>query len=158
MVTSVHFSCDSEATKTETKPGYVETHVDLGNPIFIFCCSLLDADQGYLKQQFGSHIVRIHKPRRFTEDISTFLESLPYKFAGGIEGCIVKYNKGRIIQTALGSVDRTRLSYAQKPADFRREKEYRLVSIIGGSPINRFNDDYITVDIGGALDYVELLD
>lgn len=65
MVTTVDFSCDSDETTTMTKSGYVETHIELLNPKFIFSCSLPSVDLDLLRQRFGPWLVKIKQPRRF---------------------------------------------------------------------------------------------
>lgn len=95
-VTSVDFSPDSDETTTTTRPGYVDTHIEPLNPKFVFCCSLpLDL----LRKRFGPWLVRIDQPRRFAQEVSDFLQTLSYRFAGGVKGCFVQYNKGEKTRT-----------------------------------------------------------
>jgi len=89
-VTSVDFSRDSDETTTTTRPGYVDTHIELLNPKFVFSCSLPNVDLDLLREQFGPWVVRINQPRRFAQEVSDYLQTLPYKFVGGVEGCFVQ--------------------------------------------------------------------
>jgi hypothetical protein len=156
MATSVDFSRDSEETTTLTQPGYVHSHIELLNPKFIFSCSLPSVDIDLLRQRFGSSIVKIKQPRQFADDICGFLETLPYRFGGGVKACVVQYDKGEksLHQLTVASVP---LSYSQKPAIFSTENEFRFVVIVTGKPSQWFDDDFLAVDLAHKLDYVEFL-
>ena len=67
MVTAVDFSPDSDETVTITKPGYVETHIELLNPKFIFSCFLPSVDLDLLRERFGPWLVKIKQPRQFSQ-------------------------------------------------------------------------------------------
>jgi len=70
---------------------------------------------------------------------------------------VVHYNKGGKVRAGLSSIASTRLSYSQKPEAYRLEKEFRFVVIAMGKPRNWFDDDYLTADLGRALDYVAVI-
>jgi hypothetical protein len=92
-VTSVDFFGGSEETSVWQKPGYVHTHTELLNPVFILSCARPGVDLDYLRSRFGPWLVRIDQPRRLAQELSSFLETLPDGFTG-VEGCLVHYNKG----------------------------------------------------------------
>jgi len=156
-VTSVDFSRDSDETTTTTRPGYVDTHIELLNPKFVFCCSLPTVDLDLLRKH-RPWVVRIDQPRRFAQEVSDYLQTLPYKFVGGVEGCFVQYNKGEKTRTQQpGAAAVIPLTYIQKPATFSAEKEFRFVVIAWAQPSKGFDDDFLPLDLGRKLDYVELL-
>ena len=159
MVNCVDFSRDSDETTTSTRPGYVDSHIELLNPKFVFSCSRPRVDLDLLRDRFGPWIVRINQPRRLAQDISDYLQTLPYRFAGrgGVEGCFVRYNKGEKSGTQSQAKDTIPLAYIQKPATFSGEREFRFVVIITGKPSKWFDDDFLLLDLGRTLDYVELL-
>jgi len=155
-VTTVDFVQGSDETFVAQKPGYVHTHTELLNPKFVLSCSLPGVDLEYLRSRFGPWLVRIDQPRRLAQDVSDYLESLPDRFTG-VEGCLVHYNKGGKVRPELSNIASTRLSYSQKPAVFSQEKEFRFVVIAMGTPGSRFNDDYLPIDLGHPLDYVNVI-
>jgi hypothetical protein len=157
MVTAVDFSPDSDETMTVTKPGYVETHIELLNPKFIFSCSLPSVDLDLLRKRFGPWLVKIKQPRQFAQDISDYLETLPYRFAGGVEGCFVQYNKEEKTRRQLRVSASTPLAYMQKSAaTFSVEKEFRFVVIVSGKPSQWLDDEFLSLNLGRKLDYVDL--
>lgn len=157
-VTTVDFFDRSDATAVRQRPGYVHTQVELLNPRFVLSCSRPDVDLSWLRHHFGAWLVKIEKPRRFAQEISDYLQTLPHKFADGVEGCIVKYSKGAKIRRSLTAIESTTLSYSQKPQSFSRENEFRFVAIVTGLPSERFDGDYLMIDLGRRLEYVSILD
>jgi hypothetical protein len=157
MVTAVDFSPDSDETVAITKPGYVETHIELLNPKFIFSCSLPSVNLGLLRERFGPWLVKIKQPRQFAQDISDYLETLPYRFGRGVEGCFVQYNKGEKTRRQL-RISSVPLAYMQKPAaTFSVEKEFRFVVIVSGKPTQWLDDDFLSLNLARKLDYIDLL-
>ena len=155
-VTSVDFWAGSDETSVRQAPGYVHTHTELLNPVFVLSCAQAGANLDYLRSRFGPWLVRIAEPRGFAQELSRFLEGLPDRFAG-VEGCVVHYNKGGRVGQSLSNIASTRLSYAQKAPTFSQEREFRFVAIAMGLPSRRFNASYLTVDLGHALDYVTVI-
>lgn len=137
-------------------PGYIQTHAELLNPKFVLCCALPGTNLDYLRTQFGPWLVKIHDPRRLARDISAHLQTLPNRF-GGVEGCRVHCNKGGKILAGLSNIAKTRLSYSQKPAAFKRDQEFRFVVIAMETPRRWFNANHLPFDLGRALNYVALL-
>lgn len=156
-MTTVTFVQRSDDTFVAHAPGYVHTHVELLNPKFVLCCSRPGVDLGYLRERFGRWLVKIDQPRRLAQEISDYLGTLPYRFAGGIEGCPVHYNKGGKVRPGLTTNASTRLSYAQKPVAFIQDREFRFVAIVTGTPGSRFDGDYLSIDLGHALNYVSVI-
>jgi len=119
------------------------------------------ADVNFLRTKFDpcgrGGIVKITNPEQLAVDICSFLETQPFKVAGGVEGCFVAYNKGQKLDVKLNPVESTGLSYNQKPKDFEAEMEFRYVVLIMGLPSERFNECYLNVDLGKPLTYAHLL-
>ncbi len=155
-VTSVDFVPGSADTLVTQAPGYVHTHTELLNPKFVLSCSLPGVDLEYLRSRFGAWLVRIDDPRRLAQEVSNYLEGLPHRFTG-VEGCIVHYNKGGKVRAELSNIASTRLSYSQKLAAFSLDREFRFVVIAMGKPGSRFDDDYLTIDLGHPLNYVTVI-
>ena len=156
MVTTVDFVRGSDKTFTTQSPGYVQTDMELLNPKFVLCCSQRNVDLAHLRR-FGPWLVKIEQPRQFAQEVSDYLATLPYRFSGGVEGCVVYYNKGDKIRPTLTDDASVRMSYAQKPAAFKADKEFRFVVIVNGPPSSCFDDDYLTIDLGRALGYVTII-
>jgi len=155
-VRSVDFVPGAADTFVAQAPGYVHTHTELLNPKFILSCALPGVDVEFLRSRFGTWLVRIDDPRRLAQEISGYLGGLPNRFAG-VEGCLVHYNKGGKVQADLSNIASTRLSYSQKPATFNQEREFRFVVIEMGTPSSRFNENYLPIDLGRALNYVTVI-
>lgn len=155
-VTSVDFVPRSDETFVSQAPGYVHTHTELLNPKFLLSCSLPGVDLEYLRSRFGAWVVRIDDPRRLAQEVSNHLGGLRDRFTG-VEGCVVHYNKGGKVRADLSNIASTRLSFSQKPEAYRPEREFRFVVIAMGKPRSWFDDDYLTIDLGRALDYVAVI-
>ena len=157
MVTSVAFSKDNDDTFVTEAPGHINTHTELGNPKFVFCTSLPNVNLQYMKERFGKYIVKITEPKTFAQDISQYLYSIPTRFAGGIEGIEIQYNRNEIIEKELDNKDRVTLSYSQKSFEFKDETEFRFVALVLGTPSKRYNEDYLDINIGKRLQYVDIV-
>lgn len=154
MRTTVDFARNSDNSTVLTQPGYVHSYVELLAPTFILCCSLPDVNINYLKERFGSWVVKIKQPKRFAEDICDYLETLP--IIGGVEGCSVRYDKGERSTDEL-NVESIPLSYSQKPAEFSHEKEFRFVTYMSSKQTEWLAREYLPVDLARRLVYTELL-
>jgi hypothetical protein len=77
------------------------------------------------------------------------------RFAG-VKGCVVQYNKGEksLDELTFTSVP---LSYSQKPAIFSAENEFRFVVIVTGKPSQWLDENFLPIDLGHKLNYVEFL-
>ena len=94
---------------------------------------------------------------RLAREISYYLGTLPNRFAGGVEGCSVHYNKAGRVRANLTNTASIRLSYSQKPVSFNQEREFRFVVISGETPSTWFDGDYLPIDLGRALTYVTVI-
>ncbi len=92
---------------------------------YALCChSTLEAA---LEAGHGKFVVEIFDPLYLAEDITRVLRSLPAKYFGGVEGVNVEYDKGNEVKHELSNYEKSRLTYCQKPASYKHEKEFRFV-------------------------------
>ena len=121
------------------------------NSIYILCFHR--TLQSAKESGFGPFIVEINNVRQLAEDITEQLEKSPSKFFAGIEGVIVVYTKGEVIERKPSSIEIGRLAYAQKPRDpFSVENEFRFVIIS-----KEYLGDFLTIKLGKHLDYAKLI-
>lgn len=156
-VTTVDFTPRSDETAVAERPGYVDTGMELLNPKFVLSCSLPGVDLRYLQERFGPWLVRINEPRRLAREISDYLGTLSNRFAGGVEGCFVHYNKAGRVRAGLTDAASIRFSYSQKPVSFNQEREFRFVVIAAETPSTWFDGDHLPIDLGRALTYVTVI-
>jgi hypothetical protein len=102
--------------------------------------------------------VKINKPNLFAQDISNSLMEKEIKFAGGIEGVYIQYNKGEIIEDELDNVARVTLSYSQKSRQFSDECEFRFVALVLGIHGKRYDEDILEINLNKKPDYFELVE
>ena len=157
-VTTVDFFQGSDATAVRQRPGYVNAHVELLHPIFVLSCATPHVDLAWFRRRFGSWVIKIEGPRRFAQEVSEYLQRLPHKFAGGVEGCFVKYYKGARLRRNPSRIESVTLSYSQKSPAFCDEHEFRFVVTVMDVLSREFNQDYFTIDLGRRLEYVSILD
>ena len=160
IVTKVFFSKTSDESYAVENPGYVETHYELDNPKFVLCTSLPGVDLAHMAEKFGKYIVEIDNPRQLATDITSYLETLPHKFVGGIEGCYVKYNKEHIFNNEIEGVKAVTLSYSQKPDSFKKDCEFRFVAIVKGIPSKgyEYNEERLEINLNKKLTYAKLIE
>lgn len=159
QVVRAHFKVDDpDYFDTTEGPGHRDVHTEIGNPIYIFSTSLPQVDLRYLKSKFGQFIVQIDAPKQLAIDITEHLKRRPEKYAGGIEGSFVSYNRGEVVDRELDSVERTYLSYSQKSIDFSDEHEFRFVAINMDRPSEREIHDYLEIDLGGPVPYARIIE
>jgi hypothetical protein len=148
-VVSVHFPVDGSEPFETTALGEKNRHSSFAsNQVYALCCSLK-----YPNGKFGDHSVEIADPKALARDISVYVETLPWKVFGGVEGVSVEYTKETVHDSAPNSVNMARLSYAQKPDVFSSEKEFRFVTI---QDRNKYIE-YLEIDLGKRLEYAKLL-
>lgn len=82
-----------------------------------------------LTSNHGSFIVEINDPRYLAEELTRSLRSLRSRHIGGIEGVMISYDKGEEVTERPTSPQIPRLTYAQKPACFSGENEFRFIFI-----------------------------
>lgn len=132
-------------------------HTELGNPIYIFSTSLPEVNLNSLKSKFGQFIVRIDAPKQLAHDMTEHLKLRPEKYAGGIEGRFVSYNRGEIIDMEPDNFQRTSLSYSQKPTKFIGECEFRFVAINMDSLSERKTYEYFEINLGESISYAKVI-
>ena len=149
LVTSIRIpKTGNKPTSETTAPGIVHHRSQLDNHIFVLCCSLSPVRAS----QFGRHVVRICNPERLAVDMNKYLESLPWKVFGGVEGVIVQYTTGDVVASEPSAYEMAQFSYTQKPRCFNRDREFRFVTIQGRK--SNPNGDYFEVDLQTHLGYV----
>lgn len=158
QVVKVHLDAnDSDYYEVTEAPGHRDVRTELGNPIYIFSTSLPNVDLGYLVRRFGQFIVQIDTPKQLALDITEHLKQRPEKYAGGVEGRYVSYNRGEIVDEELDRVKRIVLSYSQKSVKFINEREFRFVVISMDRPSEKMIHEYIEINLGGPLAYARII-
>jgi hypothetical protein len=157
VVQSVFFSKSCEEEHIVESVGHIRTYSELGNPKFILCTSLPGIELKHMEKNFGKYIVRINNPKQLAFDITSYLESLPHKFAGGVEGCYVKYDKGNKVERKIDNNEIIKLSYSQKPEIYKEDCEFRFVAIVMGNPSTRLNARTLEINLCKRLVYAKLV-
>jgi hypothetical protein len=147
---------DSNSYYITEDHGLRDIHTRLDNPIYIFSTSLPEIDINTLKNKFGQFIVQIDFPRQLAHDITEHLKLRCERYAGGIEGSFVSYNQGGIAEKKLNNLERTSLSYSQKPNVFSDECEFRFIAIDMGSPSVQKTNECLKIDLGGPISYARI--
>jgi len=129
----------------------------MGNPIFIFSTSQEGVDIGAMRERFGRYVVCIENPVQLAQDITAHLACGPATFGAGVEGRIIQYNQGEVLDEELEGWDFIAMSYRQKPSNFGIEKEFRYIAINTNEHEHRIQCDYIEIDLGGPLEYLTLI-
>jgi len=167
-VTYVGFSQDpNEKPIYIQKMDYQEHHSEQYNARFCFCTCLPTVQREHMKNNLGKYIVKINNPRKLAEDINDYLLGDNQKVS--VEGCFVVYNKGERLNGKLGTNERLKLAYKQKPKSFNPDCEFRIVAmnmgkicngeckfIVGSSEGADPECKYITIKLGKELDYAQL--
>lgn len=153
---------ETEGEAVFQRPGIdTSTHCELVNPRFILCTSLPDVDLAHMVEKFGKYIVKIDNPKQLARDITSYLETLPLKFAGGIKGHRVKYNKGHKFDKEIDGVKMVTLSCSQKPDRFEKDCEFRFVAIVKGSPSDHlfdlYDEEILEINLNKKLTYAKLI-
>ena len=156
-VTRIHFDLVSGESHSSRGPGIMHSHSSLGNPIYIFCTSLPEVDLEHMRRNFGKHIVKIGDPAQLSADLQLAMENSDLQLQGRVDSSRVKYTKGELAAADSKPSERFRLSYLQKPKQFQPEREFRFVAIIGGVVRPSDLPQDIDLNLGGRLEYAELL-
>lgn len=133
-------------------------HFELGNPIYILCCSAADVDLAFLKRKMGSFIVKINDPERLATDITTYLKQQNIMLFGDVRCRSVDYTKGTTVDAELDEMRRAELSITQKHPRFSDEKEDRLYAVMNANCPKQLLASHIDINLGRRLPYVEVLD
>lgn len=159
QVVTAHFDVnDPDYFDVTEAPGHRDVHTELGNPVYIFSTSLPEVDLSYIVNKFGQFVVQIDTPKQLALDITEHLKRRPEKYAGGIEGRYVSYNRGEIVDAELDNVERTTLSYSQKPVYFIDEHEFRFIAINMDRPSVREVHECLEIDLGGPVSYARIIE
>jgi len=156
-VTRVQVDVKSGESHSSRGPGIMHSRSSLGNPIYIFCTSLPEVEVEHMRENFGKHIVKIDNPAQLSADLDRAMKNSDLKLQGRVDSSRVTYTKGELVAADPQSSERFRLSYLQKPKEFEPEREFRFALIIGGAvrPSDLPHD--IDLNLGGRLEYAELL-
>ena len=160
-VTTIKVDKNGDTISVDEAPGDVHHQVDFGNPTYIVSCSdPRKAAVEKLREKFGPHVVRITDPVRLGQDITDKIAEYDntHPLAGSVVECAeVTYDKGQRRKVEQDKWEVLRTAYAQKPAEFSEEYEYRLV-VFRRHLVNRDKSERnAVVELDGPLDYVELL-
>ena len=135
----------------------VNEHFELGNPIYILCCSAADVDLQFLRAKMGPFIVKISDPSQLVTDISSSIKEQGMKLFGTARCRAVEYNKGSKVTADLDEMGRAELSLAQKHSSFSKEKEHRLFVVVNADCSAKSMPEHVDVNVGRALPYAEML-
>lgn len=135
----------------------VNEHFELGNPIYILCCSAADVDLSSLRAKMGPFIVKISDPSRLAADITSSLKDQGMKLFGAARCRAVEYTKGSKVTAELDEMARAELSLVQKHSSFSEEKECRLFVVVNADCPTNSMPQNIDVNVGRALSYAEVL-
>jgi hypothetical protein len=143
-------------------PGDMNYHIDFGNPTYVLSCSdPRQADIERLRAKFGRFVVLITDPRRFGQDMTVKLSELEntHPLADGVVECArVDYDKGERRDKEPTREEKLKSAYAQKPAHFSEDFEYRFV-IFRRQPVRRTDAEAsVTIELDGPLPYLQRLD
>lgn len=131
---------------------------EMGGSIYVLCCSDTQVDIRFLREKFGTYIVRINDPASLAHDIERFVNASGIRTFNGVHGRPVDYRKGSVITQELDSMQRAILSITQKPAGFAPEAEYRFFTILSNVIPSGTGKKFLDINIGHRLRYAELIE
>ena len=114
-------------------------------------------DLKYLRNNFGTWIVRINDPSRLLVDLRN---AVPANSGVTISKCSlepVSYTKDEIVDIDPDSFDAVRLNWTQKPREFSPECEYRFV-VKTRRIVGRAREDYLLYDFNAPIPYAEIIE
>ena len=152
----VFFPGDPGRVEVHEEDGLQQHHIQLGNPVYIFCASQASVDSRYLIRKFGSHLVQITNPKQLAADILSFLPSIPEINANQIEGHAVKYSHGQVVKSKPERNEFTTLSYIQKPKSYSPECEFRYAVVSKEPPLQRVERKFIDINLNRPLSYASI--
>lgn len=135
----------------------VNEHFELGNPIYILCCSAADVSLPFLRAKMGPFIVKISDPSRLAADITSSIKEQGMKLFGAARCRAVEYTKGSKITADLDEMGRAELSLVQKHPSFSEEKECRLFVVVNADCPTKSTPEHVDVNVGRTLPYAEVL-
>lgn len=155
-VESVTINADGEAVNVETVEGHIHATYNHCNVVYLCCCSFPPSgNPNLLPKDFGRYTVAINDPAQFARDIAEALIGLPELIVTSVEGHQVRYDKGEQLEREPSNGEGFDLSFTQKPKSFSVEHEFRLVVMTGQFEVDP--ESYVDIDIGRALEYVDLI-
>ncbi len=154
-----------DAARSDATEGYgyyvdgsgVSEYFELGNPVYILCCSGGDIDLSFLKSKMGPFVIKIANPAQLATDIADCLNTDQIKIFGDVKCRAVEYTKGSEINVHLDEIGRAELSVTQKHPLFSPEKEHRFFIVVNTNGPTQNMPTYIDINLKRILDYVELL-
>lgn len=159
-VTSLRIAQDmGVAPEAITEDGIQQHHSSFGNSVFLVCCSEVSVDVDLMRGRFGFYTVRMDSPVTLAIDLDYALNGEEGFGRFLVEGALVEYNKGLLVDDGRKAENLTDLAFRQKPALFADEKEFRFCLVgLEEERLEQLNKDkYLDIDLGGKLRYVELL-
>jgi hypothetical protein len=135
----------------------ISENFELGNVIYVLCCSAENVDLAFLRRKMGSFLAQINDPKQLACDIAAYLKAQKVKLLGEVRYRAVEYSKGETVTAELDEMKRAELSIAQKHSCFSEEKEQRLCAIVNVHCPKPLLASYLEIDLGRRLPYVEIL-
>lgn len=135
----------------------INKHFELGNPIYILCCSAADVDLSFLRSKMGAFVVRITDPAQLAADITDHLKQKSIKIFGDTKCRTVEYTKGTKVKDDLDEIGRAELSVVQKHSSFSKEKEHRFFVVVNADCSTRSMPVHINVSLLRPLHYAGIL-
>jgi len=158
-VTTVIVNDKAEAVDVREAPGDIHHHSVFDNPIYIMSCTeQTSEDIEYLKKKFGEYVVRITNPFQLGQDLTDKLSEFDatHPLAGGVVECAkVDYDKGERREREPSREEMLKSAYAQKPAYFSDECEYRLVIFRRPPVTKRESERTIEIELDAPLKCAE---
>jgi hypothetical protein len=123
------------------------------NPVYVLCMSRPEVDLAHLIRK-GPYVVSILDSHRLFERLASALDHNTFpdgRKCFGIDSGSVAYEKGELASALPSDEERTRMSYLQKPAHFRRDAECRIGILVSG-PISTASDElWVQIDATGLF-------
>jgi len=156
MVTKVAVDKNGNIKNIYEEKGHIHLKTSSGNAIYIMSCLYPpNNDISKIPSKFGNHIVKINNPIQFGQEITRNLTDNATNKGLVVECVRVEYNKSETSPSELDKTSQWKLSYSQKPPNFKNEYEYRLVII--GSNLASTDDQFLYIDLEKQITYAELL-
>jgi len=131
---------------------------EMGNSIYVLCCSDAQVDVRFLREKFGAYIVRINDSASLAHDMERFMNASGMRTFNGVHGRRVDYRKGAVTTQEFDSMQLAILSITQKPARFAPESEYRFFTILSNAIPSGTGKRFLDINIGHRLRYAELVE
>lgn len=115
-------------------PGVLNFSSTYMHPVYALCMSGPDVDLDFLRTKMGRHVVRITDTARMVDAVATALRvsPLPDREVFFLDLTPITYSKGDLGPKPTNTV---KMSFAQKPLEFKPEREHRLAVGLSGSRV-----------------------